>query len=114
VAPPPREKPGLFDGLLKPKTASDLRKYEDVITKEAKSQKGVFGVHQVGDKFYFELPQSTMDRLMLWQAEVSKGPGGSSWCGSALGNEVIKWERRGNKIYLWKVGFRKRAEGAAV
>jgi len=51
---------------------------------------------------------------MLWQAEVSKGPGGSSWGGSSLGDAVLKWERRGNKVYLWKVAFRKRAEGAAV
>lgn len=114
VAPPPRVKKGMLDGLFKPKVPTELRKYEDVITKDAKSQKGVFGVHKVGEKYYFEIPKSALDKLMLWQAEVAKGPGGSSWGGSALGNEVIKWERRGNKMYLWKVGFRKRATGAAV
>lgn len=110
VAPPPREK----FGPTVPKVPTELRKYEDVITKEAKSQKGVFDVHQVGDKYYLELPQSAYDRLMLWQAEVSKGSGGSSWGGAALGSEVIKFERRGNKIYLWKVGFRKRAQAEAI
>jgi hypothetical protein len=110
TAPPPREK----TGPTTPKAPTELRKYEDVITKEAKSQKGVFGVHQVGEKYYFELPTSSFERLMLWQAEVSKGSGGSSWGGATLGSEVIKFERRGNKVYLWKVGFRKRAEGAAI
>ncbi len=110
VAPAPREKTA---GPL-PKAPSDLRKYEDVITKEAKSQTGVFGVHQVGDKVYFEIPTTAFLRLMLWQAEVAKGPGGSSWGGSALGSEVLRWERRGNKVYLWKVGFKKRAEGVAA
>lgn len=110
TAPPPREKVG----PTTPKAPSELRKYEDVITKEAKSQKGVFNVHQVGEKYYFELPQSAFERLMMWQAEVSKGTGGSSWGGAALGTEIIKFERRGNKVYLWKVGFRKRAEGAAI
>ena len=110
VAPAPREK---IAGPL-PKAPSELRKYEDVITKEAKSQTGVFGVHQVGDKVYFEIPTTAFLRLMLWQAEVAKGPGGSSWGGSALGSEVLRWERRGNKVYLWKVGFKKRAEGVAA
>ena len=110
TAPPPREK----TGPTTPKAPSELRKYEDVITKEAKSQRGVFDLHQVGDKYYLELPTGSLDRLMLWQAEVSKGTGGSSWGGATLGSEVIKFERRGNKIYLWKVGFRKRAEGAAI
>ncbi len=115
TAPPPREKKKSFlEGLLKPKVPTELRKYEDVITKEAKSQKGIFGVHKVGEKYYFEIPKSALDKLMLWQAEVAKGPGGSSWGGSTLGNEVIKLERRGNKLYMWKVGFRKRATGAAV
>jgi len=110
TAPPPREK----TGPVTPKAPTDLRKYEDVITKEAKSQKGVFDVHQVGDKYYLELPPNSFERLMMWQAEVSKGTGGSSWGGAALGSEVIKFERRGNKVYLWKVGFRKRAQGAAI
>src|SRR5437660_589606 len=66
VAPPPREK----TVAPLPKAPTDLRKYEDVITKEAKSQTGAFGVHQVGEKYYFEIPTSAYDRLMLWQAEV--------------------------------------------
>src|SRR6185312_12841593 len=74
VAPPPHEK---VAGPTTPKTPTELRKYEDVITKEAKSQKGIFGVHKVGEKVYFEIPPAALDRLMLWQAEVSKGPGGS-------------------------------------
>lgn len=109
VAPAPREKAGPL-----PKDKSELRKYEDVITKEAKSQKGVFAVHQVGDKVYFEIPPAALGKLMLWQAEVSKGPGGSSWGGASLGDAVLKWERRGDKVFLWKVTFHKRADGKAV
>jgi hypothetical protein len=110
VAPPPREKK---TGPL-PKDRSEPRKYEDVITKEAKSQKGVFAVHQVGEKVYFEIPESALGRLMLWQAEVAKGPEGFGMFGTALGDAVLKWERRGNKVYLWRVGFHKRADGNAI
>jgi hypothetical protein len=99
---------------ITPPKAGELKKYDDVITKEAKTQAGVFAVHQVGDRVYFEIPQDALGRLMLWRAEVAKGPGGSSWGGAELGNAVLKWERRENKIYLWKVGFKKRTDGKAV
>ncbi len=108
-APPPKAK----TPSVAPK-AGDLKKYDEVVTKEAKTQSGVFAVHQVGEKVYFEIPQDAFGKLMLWQAEVAKGPGGTSWGGAGLGDEVLKWERRGNKVYLWKVGFKKRSSGKAV
>ncbi|HJZ57087.1 MAG TPA: DUF5117 domain-containing protein, partial [Gemmataceae bacterium] len=98
-------------GLPKP---GEPKKYDDVITKDATTLPGVFAVHRIDDKMYFEIPADKLGRLMLWQAEVAKGPGGSSWGGAALGDEVLKFERRGNKVYLWKVGFRKRSDGKAV
>ena len=103
-----------------PKTvpkAGELKKYDDVITKDFTTTSGVFAVHRNDDKLYFEVPQDKQGRLFLWQAEVAKGPGGGmfgSWGGSGLGSAVLKFERRGNKLYLWKVGFAKRSDGKAV
>jgi hypothetical protein len=97
--------------------AGDLKKYDDVITKDFTTQTGVFAVHRHEDKLYFEIPQDKLGRLFLWNAEVAKGPGGGmfgSWGGAALGHAVLKFERRGNKIYVWKVGFAKRSDGKAV
>src|SRR5262245_41219570 len=34
----------------------ELKKYEDVITEKAKTTKGVFTVHRIEDKVYFEIP----------------------------------------------------------
>jgi hypothetical protein len=97
--------------------AGDLRKYDDVITKDFTTSPGLFAVHRHEDKLYFEIPQDKLGRLFLWQAEVAKGPGGGmfgSWGGATLGSAVLKFERRGNKIYLWKAGFAKRSDGKAV
>ncbi len=94
--------------------AGDLKKYDDVITKDFTTQSGLFAVHRNEDKVYFEIPQDKLGRLFLWRAEVAKGPGGSSWGGSELGHAVVKFERRGNKIYVWKVSFDKRSDGKAV
>ena len=108
---PPIGKKGGFPSLPK---AGDLKKYDDVITKDMVTQAGVFAVHRQDEKLYFEIPAHMFGKLMLWQAEVAKGPGGNSWGGSSLGDEVLKFERRGNKLYLWKVGFRKRSDGKAA
>jgi hypothetical protein len=94
--------------------AGDLKKYDDVITKDFTTQAGLFAVHRHDDKVYFEVPADKLGRLFLWQAEVAKGPGGGSWGGATLGNAVLKFERRGNKVYVWKVGFSKRSDGKAV
>jgi hypothetical protein len=94
--------------------AGELKKYDDVITKDFKTQPGVFAVHRNEDKVYFEIPADKLGRLFLWQAEVAKGPGGNSWGGASLGDAVLRFERRGNRIYLWKVGFSKRSDGKAV
>jgi len=94
--------------------AGELKKYDDVITKDFITQSGVFAVHRNEEKVYFEIPHDQLGRLFLWYAEVAKGPGGSSWGGASLGHSVLKFERRGNKIYVWKVGFAKRSDGKAV
>jgi hypothetical protein len=95
-------------------TSDKPKKYDDVITKDAKTTPGVFAVHQIDDKLYFEIPESAFGRLMLWRTEVAKGPSGVSWGGMSIGNYVVRWDRRGNKVYLWKVGFAKRADGKAI
>src|SRR5262249_45694660 len=90
------------------------KKYDEVITKDAKTYPGVFAVHRIEDKVYFEIPKDAFDRLMLWQAEVAKGPPGVSWGGKSLGHRVVRWDRRGNKVFLWQVAFDKRADGKAI
>jgi hypothetical protein len=94
--------------------AHELKNYDDVITKTAITSPGVFLVHRLDDKIYFEIPKDAFDRLMLWQAEVVKGPPGVSWGGLALGRNFVRWERRGNKVYLWQATFAKRADGKAI
>jgi hypothetical protein len=102
-----------FEGgkIVMPKEG-DLKKYDDVITKEAKTSPGVFATHRIGDKLYFEIPTDAMGKLMLWSAEVAKGPSGVSWGGQSLGHRIVKFERRGNKVFLWNVAFEKRNSGS--
>ena len=104
-------KKGGFGGKTK---AVEIKKYEEVITAKAKSTPGVFAVHRLNDKIYYEIPTKVHGKLMLWTTEIAKAPAGVGWGGSALGNRVIKWDRRGNKIYLWEVSFAKRGDGSVA
>ena len=56
--------------------ASKTKSYDQVITKEAKSKKGLFATHQVGDKFYFEIPKKHLGKDMLLVSQISKLPSG--------------------------------------
>lgn len=98
----------------KGKAGGELKKYDEVVTKDAKTTTGVFTVHRIDDKVLFEIPQDALGKLMLWTIEVAKGPAGVSWGGQSLGNRVVRWERRGNKLFLWNVAFQKRGDGKAV
>ncbi len=110
-APPKTETPKEGKSPV-PIKAGEPKPYDDVIPKTAKTFPGVFTVHRVDDKIYFEIPKDGFDKLMLWQAEVAKGPAGVTWGGYSLGSRYLRWDRRGNKVYLWQVSFAKRGDKA--
>jgi hypothetical protein len=109
---PKKEQPK--ETKLAPTKPGEPKPYDEVIPKTAKSLPGVFTVHRVDDKIYFEIPKDGFDKLMLWQAEVAKGPAGVTWGGKSLGHRYLRWDRRGNKVYLWQVSFAKRGDGKAI
>src|SRR5258708_6841723 len=94
--PAPKKKEGAPPEVKTPPKAGELKKYDDVIPKTAKSFPGVFTVHRVDDKVFFEIPQDGFHKLMLWQTEVVKGPAGVTWGGYSLGSQYLRWDRRGN------------------
>jgi hypothetical protein len=63
-----------------PPTA-ELRPYEEVITNEAKSKTGVFTVHQVKDKYYYEIPKNELGREFLWNTQIAKTTLGAGYGG---------------------------------
>src|ERR1700734_2841009 len=61
--------------------APNPQPYERVITKEAKSKKGLFTVHQVGERFYFEIPKSELGKQYLWNTQIAKTTVGGGYGG---------------------------------
>ena len=48
-----------------------MKPYNKVITKEAKTQNGLFTVHQVDEDWYFELPDSLLEKEILVTSRIS-------------------------------------------
>jgi hypothetical protein len=85
--------------------ASDPQPYDKVITKDAKSAKGIFTVHQVKDRYYYEIPKNQLDREFLLNVRVSKTAVGVGYGGDQMSDLVIRWELNGNKVHLRDVNY---------
>jgi Met-zincin/Domain of unknown function (DUF5117)/Domain of unknown function (DUF5118) len=94
-----QERPG------RPEQSSEPRPYDRVITKEAKSDEGVFTVHTIKDKIYYEIPKSELNKEFLWVSQIARTTLGVGYGGQAAGNRVVKWERRGNRVLLRNVSY---------
>src|SRR6185369_238499 len=89
----------------RPTPSTDPRPYDRVITKDAKTDDGVFKIHTIKDKIYYEIPKSELDKEFLWVSQIAKTTLGVGYGGQAAGNRVVKWERKGNRILLRNVVY---------
>jgi hypothetical protein len=84
---------------------AEPRPYEQVITKDAKSDTGVFTVHRIRDRVYYEIPKSELGREFLWVTQIAKTTLGVGYGGQALGNRVVRWDRVNNRVLLRSVSY---------
>src|SRR5258705_12314627 len=89
----------------RPDQQVEIKPYEKVITKEAKSDEGVFIVHTVKEKVYYEIPKSELGKEFLWVSQIARTTLGAGYGGQAAGNRVVRWERKNNRILLRNVAY---------
>lgn len=85
-----------------------IRPYRDVVPTTAQSDSGMFLVHRVGEKVLFEIPDSLLGREMLvisrW-AGVPSNFGGFNPAGFSAQEQIMTWERQGDRILLRKRSY---------
>lgn len=93
--------------VTKPQAKKQLGKikdYDTVITKDTKTDKGLFDVHVVDDKYYFEIPIKYLNTDMLLVSRLAKLPanlgGGYVNAGTKTNTRMINWERFRDKILI--------------
>lgn len=85
--------------------------YKEIITDKAKSLKGLFTVHKVEDKYYFEISPKLMGRDILVVNRVSKSSvespkGFGGYAGDQIAEKVIRFEKGpNNKIFLKNISY---------
>lgn len=74
--------------------------YKEVITKGAKSKDGLFKVHQIDDKYFYEIQDSLLGRDMLMVTTIAKTADGIGYGGERTNTMMLRWEREGDMILL--------------
>src|SRR5262245_40219623 len=67
-----------------------IRPYDRVITKEAKSDEGLFTVHRIGDRLYYEIPTAQLNKELLWVSQIARTTIGAGQGGQPVGSRVVK------------------------
>lgn len=88
----------------KKKDKDAIKAYDEVITKDAVSDSGLFTVHKVKKDYFYEIPFERLKKDMLWVTRISQIPnglgGGYMNAGSKTNEQVVQWERFQDKILL--------------
>ncbi len=88
--PPPEEEP-----------PSDYDEIVDV----AESEEGLFTVHVKDNDFYFEIPEYELGEEFLMVSRIAKAQDGTGFGGQRYNNQVLRWEKNGDKINLRSVQY---------
>ncbi|NDD65830.1 MAG: DUF5117 domain-containing protein, partial [Acidobacteria bacterium] len=83
----------------------EIRPYDRVITKDAKSDPGVFTVHRIKERVLYEIPKRELDREFLWVSQIARTTLGVGYGGQAAGNRVVRWQRVNNRILLRNISY---------
>ncbi len=94
------------DNDRKSKTKKE-KLYSEIITNEAKSDSGIFDVHKVDDKYYFEINDSLIGRDMMMVTRVVKMATEIPLSAHKLSEQVIRWEKFDNNILLKVASYSK-------
>src|SRR5262245_8702301 len=83
----------------------ESKSYEQIITREARTSKGVFQVHRVKEKLYYEIPKAQLNRPFLMVTQAARVRYNAGYGGDAIDHRVVRWELRDQKVYLRGVSY---------
>jgi len=96
AAPKPKPKP----------TKGGIQPYEKIVTKDHKTDEGLFKVHTKEDNYLFEIPDSLINREMLMVTRIAKTASGIGFGGGKANTQVLRWEKKNKQILLRVVSHR--------
>src|ERR1041384_4327084 len=97
-------------GRVQSPDAAALKPYNQVITAGAVTDSGVFTIHRIGEKLFYEIPKAMFGREFLLVADQRGTIRGVRYAGEEISNRIVEWERMGNKVFLRIVSYAMRAD----
>ncbi len=110
VQEPPKQQPSTQQPTAEKKPEekkSNGKSYKDIL-KDAKTDDGLFKVHLVNEKVYYEIPNSLIGKDMLLISRIKGCPENLSPylnAGSSVNEQVVRWQRKENRILLKSISY---------
>ncbi|MEL6924977.1 MAG: zinc-dependent metalloprotease, partial [Bacteroidota bacterium] len=90
----------------KDKEEKKEKTFRDFVTDKANSMAGMFTVHEVEGKYFFELPDSIFGRDIMAITRVARTPTGAGYGGELSTRQVVRFEHGPKKnIFLRVINF---------
>ncbi len=92
----------------KKKNDSPIKPFGEIITSDAVSDDGLFTVHKVKDKYYFEIPDSLLEREILVISRISGTVENFNFGGAGMkarNQQVWRWQQKDNQLLLRSVSY---------
>lgn len=82
------------------------RPYASVITPRAVTKNGVFKIHSVGSRLYFEIPRAELGKDYVIVTTLAGTPDEIGIRGTQGGNNLVRFERRDNRLFVREADYR--------
>jgi len=89
------------------KNSKKEKTYSEVITDKAVTDNGLFDVHKIDDKYYYEINDSLLGRDMLMVTRIVKMATELPLSRHKMSEQVLKWEKFDNNILLKQASYSK-------
>ncbi|MFH4967278.1 zinc-dependent metalloprotease [Gaetbulibacter sp. M240] len=86
-------------GIKKP-GKDGIKPFSQVITKNAKTDSGLFTIHKIDDEYFYEIPDSLFDREMLMVTRIAKTASGIGFGGGKQDEKVLRWQKKDKMVLL--------------
>ena len=95
-----------------------IKPFSEIITAKARKKDGLFKTYKVDDRWFFDIPDSLLNREMLIVSRLNKVPSGVSvgnqqYGGEELNEQVWQWERRGKQVFVRVPSYSVRADSTS-
>ncbi|MDF2432457.1 MAG: hypothetical protein JWP44_2088, partial [Mucilaginibacter sp.] len=101
-----------------PSKKEGIKKFSDVIPSKTRVNKGLFNVYKVDGKYYYEIPDSLLNREMLVVTRLAKTPSqikvpNQQYGGEEANDQVWKWERHDKQVFIRVPSYSVRADSTS-